>query len=272
MSGNTVEREKLDYVASAGQSGYPEANRTTHHPRDWEMPQRPEPPLPEPVLDDEHSNFFFISPPVQHFLPRVTAEMIDWFWSNMEKCYYLWGPGAHKMFRWVREPWKYGYVGSSLIIAENLYEGGPIIDFSDTPMIRLDMNEFPFDYALEHVLMEGRLDEESGKVINNNIHMWQDCDGGSVHITCMIQSADALPPGVTPEMMIQELSSPPEVGYLHPDFEAARWPKFLPTLFELWKGHPDPTQNVLFDLSVRKNEMGSWAYVHENGPVRYNGQ
>lgn len=268
MNENTAQNKPFEYVASAGQSGYPVANLTTHHLGGWEMPQRPEPLLPDPVLNEAHKDFFYVSPPLQHFLPGITAEMMDWFWANMEKCYFLWGPGSHKMFRWVKEPWKYGYVGSSHVIAENLYEGGPIIDFSDSPMTRLDMDEFPFMDALEHVLMEGRFDE-SGTVINNNIHMWQDCEGGLVHITCMIQSAAALPPGVTPEMVVQELSSPPEVGYLHPDFEAARWPKFLPTLFELWKGHPDPTQNVLFDLSVQKNQDGNWEYVHENGPVQY---
>lgn len=32
----------------------------------------------------------------QHFLPGVTPEMLDWFWANMEKGYYLWAPGSHK--------------------------------------------------------------------------------------------------------------------------------------------------------------------------------
>ena len=260
-------KNSCKYMANGGQSGYPSANRETHHPGGWDTPLRPDPLLPDLKLNEAHRNFFFVTPSIQHFFPGVRAEMIDWFWAKMEKGYYLWGPGAHKMFRWVKEPWKYGHVGSSHIIAENLYEGGPIIDFSDSPMVRLDMTEFPFDYALEHVLMEGRFDEQTGKVINNNVHMWEDCNGGCIHITAMIQSTDSLPAGVTPEMLIQELSSPPEVGYLHPDFEAARWPQFLPTLFNLWKDHPDPTQNVQMDLSVRQIKDGVWTYVHKNGPV-----
>jgi hypothetical protein len=52
----------------------------------------------------------------------------------------------------------------------------------------------------------------------------------------------------------------------HAEYEASRWPVFLPTLYHLWEGHPDPTQNVACDLTVRW-EDGAISYVAENGPV-----
>ena len=35
-----------------------------------------------------------------HEIPGVTPEMIDWFWDNMEKAYYLWAPDEHVSFVW----------------------------------------------------------------------------------------------------------------------------------------------------------------------------
>ena len=46
----------------------------------------------------------------------------------------------------------------------------------------------------------------------------------------------------------------------------SRWPVFLPTLFHLWEGHPDPSQNVPCDLTVVWKD-GKPEYTAENGPV-----
>lgn len=54
---------------------------------------------------------------------------------------------------------------------------------------------------------------------------------------------------------------------IHAEYEASRWPVFLPTLYRLWAGHPDPSQNVACDLSVQWQD-GKIAYIHENGPVK----
>ena len=53
---------------------------------------------------------------------------------------------------------------------------------------------------------------------------------------------------------------------IHAEYEASRWPAFLPALFQLWKGHPDPSQNVACDLTVVWKD-GRPEYVAENGPV-----
>ena len=55
------------------------------------------------------------------------------------------------------------------------------------------------------------------------------------------------------------------------DFFAAaisRWPVFLPALYRLWEGHPDPSQNVACDLRVAEGPEGLY-YPAENGPVTF---
>lgn len=53
----------------------------------------------------------------------------------------------------------------------------------------------------------------------------------------------------------------------HSEYEASRWPQFLPQLYQLWLGHPDPSQNVPCNLEVAKTGEYTWAYTHENGPI-----
>jgi len=37
-------------------------------------------------------------------LDNVTPRMIDWFWSNMEKCMLLWHPSQHEPLEWAVPP------------------------------------------------------------------------------------------------------------------------------------------------------------------------
>ena len=53
----------------------------------------------------------------------------------------------------------------------------------------------------------------------------------------------------------------------HEDYEASQWPVFLPKLYDLWKDHPDPSQNVHCCLKVERTENGAFRYVCQNGPV-----
>ncbi len=53
-----------------------------------------------------------------HEIPGVTPEMIDWFWDNMEKAYYLWAPDEHVSFVWEIPPTQNGHVGAIHIVRE----------------------------------------------------------------------------------------------------------------------------------------------------------
>ena len=76
----------------------------------------------------------------QHFLPGVTPEMLDWFWANMEKGYYLWAPGSHKRFNWVKAPWQYGFLNSAHMISETMGENRPVFGGSGVQINRLGLD------------------------------------------------------------------------------------------------------------------------------------
>ena len=38
----------------------------------------------------------------------------------------------------------------------------------------------------------------------------------------------------------------------------------MPKLYEVWKDHPDPTQNVFYDLTVEKVGEYEWRYINDN--------
>jgi len=50
---------------------------------------------------------------VDHMIPGVTEEMVDWWWVNMEKGYELWCPDEHKGFRWEIKPPMGGHIERS---------------------------------------------------------------------------------------------------------------------------------------------------------------
>ncbi len=259
----------MEYTANAGQTYLPFKENTRVKTLPYTPTARPEPPLPEPTLNAAAREKGWIAVfSHQHFLPGVTAAMLDWWWANMEKGYYLWAPGSHKRFSWVREPWKYGFLRSSHIISESLGEGKPVFGGNGVQINRLDLSWFPFEEALEHVIVEGVFNGKD-EFVDMTVHMWQDIPGGCVHIDSVVQAPHVSePPAFILEMLAEDPDArpvPPSTTD-HGEYEASRWPQFLPMLYELWKDHPDPSQSVPCDLRVRKTPDG-WAYLAENGPV-----
>ena len=260
-----------EYTANAGQTYMP-FHKNTHVPTlEYEPLPRPEPMLPELELKPEFARKgWIISSQCQHFLPGVEAQMLDWFWANMEKCYYLWAPGSHKRFNWVREPWKYGFVNSAHMISESVAEGAAVFGGSGVQINRLGLEWFPFTSALDRVIVEGVFNGK-GEFVDATVHMWQAAPGGTVHQTAAVASTTVTAP---PDFILEMLAEDPDAEFVapaatdHSEYEAAMWPRFLPQMYKLWEGHPDPTQNVSCDLRVRKTESG-WEYVCDNGPIEY---
>ena len=56
-------------------------------------------------------------------LDGVTARMIDWFWSNMEKGFLLWHPSQHEPLQWA-VPVKPGNPIGSVHIAPQTWNDG----------------------------------------------------------------------------------------------------------------------------------------------------
>ncbi len=118
--------EKRDYIAGAGQTYIPVSENIHVKFAEFQVPSKPEPPLPDLCLTKEAVEKGYALPSQkQHFLPGLTEEMLDWFWANMEKGYYLWAPGSHKRFNWVKSPVEFGMEDSVHMIAESCGEGLP---------------------------------------------------------------------------------------------------------------------------------------------------
>lgn len=253
----------MEYLANAGQTYMPFQENTRIPTLPYEPLPRPEPPLPELALNAmARGKGWEITMQGQHFLPGVTAAMLDWWWANMEKGYYLWAPGSHKRFSWVREPWKYGFLRSAHMISEAVGMDMPVFGGSGVEIDRLDLGWFPFTEALEHVIVEGVFNGK-GEFVDMTVHMWQDVPGGCAHVTAAVANPHITEP---PRFILEMLAEDPDVKPVppaatdHGEYEASRWPVFLPKLYELWKDHPDPTQSVRCDLAVEKTGEETWRY------------
>lgn len=260
----------MEYHANAGQTYLP-FKENIHVPTLPYTPlPRPEPALPMPELNAmARERGWVLSSTHQHFLPGVTAAMMDWWWANMEKGYYLWAPGSHKRFSWVREPWKYGFIHSAHMISETVGKNVPVFGGNGIQINRLDMDWFPFTEALDHVIVEGVFNGKN-EFVDMTVHMWQDVPGGCVHIDAAAANPNISEP---PRFILEMLAEDPEARPVppsatdHGEYEASRWPVFLPKLYELWADHPDPTQSVRCDLRVEKTGAERWRYISPNGPV-----
>lgn len=234
----------------------------------------PNPPYPDLELNQmARGRRWHINQQAQHFLPGVTAPMLDWFWGNMEKCYYLWAPGSHKRFSWLSEPWMSGFLHSTILISESVGEGKPVFGGNGIEIDRLGLEYFPFTRALGHVIVEGTFND-IGEFVDMTVHMWEDAPGGLNHITAAVAAADEdvhEPPHFVKEMLEEdpnaELVAPSSTD--HAEYEASRWPQFLPQMYDLWKDHPDPCQSYKPNLEVEQCGPEQWRYTHENGPIRY---
>lgn len=261
-----------EYIGNGGQTYQPFRENTGVKTKSFEPLRTPEPPLPEFQLTEAYvEKGYVIQFQNQHVLPGVTSEMMDWFWANMEKGYYLWAPGSHKSFRWLKEPWKYGCVNSAHVISETFAEDAPVFGGSGMVIHRLPMDVYPLSECLEHVICEGTYNE-LGELGDETIHMWQDCPEGCLHVKVkVINKAAKEPPVFIKEMLAEDKETAMQMLKMdrswHGEYETSQWPVFLPTLYRLWKDHPDPTQSVPNNMEVEKTPDGKWKYKYPSLPV-----
>lgn len=259
-----------DYIPNGGQTYLPLKDNINIDLMPFEHPAKPEPLLPLLELTEEAKAKGYVLPSQkQHFIPGVTAAMLDWFWANMEKCYYLWAPGSHKRFNWVKSPVQYGMENSVHMIAETVGKGIPVFGGEGVEIHRLNFADFyPMTTCLKHAICEG-VYNDLGELVDSTIHMWEDVEGGCNHITATVaNSRVSAPPAFIIDLLKEnpDLKITPNWATDHEDYEASQWSVFLPKLYELWKNHPDPSQNVQCNLEVVE-ENGKFRYAHENLPV-----
>lgn len=197
---------------------------------------------------------------VDHIVPGVTAEMIDWWWVNMEKGYELWCPDEHKGFKWEVKPPLGGHIGAVQIATESI-DYGPVmnlrIEWVD-PNIGIKEQKDFWTYA--HLLTAGSTGTQPGtKAMVMLSHQWEAIPGGCKMRSCMHGFPEP-PPGSAPVSpksgtVSQHPSRKKPTGggwRTHNIAEVSTFKAFLPALWGIWQAVPDPTINRRCSLKIKK--------------------
>ncbi len=182
----------------------------------------------------------------------VTARMIDWFWSNMEKGFVLWHPTEHEPLTWVVAPQDGDPVGSVHLAPQTWSDG----TFQNLYIRFEDPGDVPDEVAglVTHahcVIVAGLgfgpecLDEPDP--MGYRVHQWSPTDSGVVGRSSAI---GARKPETPEDGLVWAKHCAEEIG---------NWGVFLPQLYELYEVVPRGPRNPFADLSVERRD-GSLRY------------
>jgi hypothetical protein len=193
---------------------------------------------------------------VDHIIPGVTAEMLDWWWVNMEKGYELWCPDEHKGFRWEVKPPLGGHIGAVQIATESI-DYGPVtdlrIEWVDPNLGNQEQKDF---WTYEHLLTAGNTGSQPGTPPGVVLsHQYEAIPGGCKMRSCMHgfpgRPAGGPPPGPMPSHPSGK--KPSGGGWrVHNIAEVSTFKAFLPALWGIWQAVPDPTINRRCSLKIKK--------------------
>jgi hypothetical protein len=200
---------------------------------------------------------------VDHIIPGVTTEMLDWWWVNMEKGYELWCPDEHKGFKWEVLPPLGGHIGAVQIAKESI-DYGPVMDLRiewvDPNLGTQEQKDF---WTYKHLLTAGSTGAQPGtRPFVMLSHQWEAVPGGCKMRSCMHGFPGGAPPGGSPR---PRPSTPPPgphpSGKLptgggwgsHNIAEVSTFKNFLPALWGIWQAVTDPTINRQCSLKIRKD-------------------
>lgn len=173
----------------------------------------------------------------------VTARMIDWFWSNMEKGFILWHPEQHEPLVWA-VPVTHGNPIGSIHIAPQTWNDGRrqnlYIRFEKLDDVAPEIRDY---IVYEHVVIVAGLGLGEECLANPNpmgyrIHQWQKTDYGVEGKSSAIGTRK------------KENEADGKVWAAHNIQEIGNWGVFLPQLYNLYKVVTDTTRNPFADLSV----------------------
>jgi hypothetical protein len=188
-------------------------------------------------------------------LDELTARMIDWFWSNMEKGFILWHPEQHEALEWAVPP-KHGNPIGSVHIAPQTWNDG----VRQNLYIRFErLEDVPAevrDYIIyEHVVIVAGLGLGEQSLVNPNpmgyrLHQWQKTDYGVVGKSSGIGTRR------------KETVEDGRVWAAHCAQEVGNWEVFLPQLYTLYKVVEDTNRNPYADLFVEgKGREASYKFI-----------
>jgi hypothetical protein len=193
---------------------------------------------------------------VDHMIPGVTPEMLDWWWVNMEKGYELWCPDEHKSFRWEIKPPLGGHIGAVQIATESI-DYGPVrdirIEWVDPNLGTKEQKDF---WTYEHLLTASATSAQSGTLPRIELsHQWEAISGGCKMRSCMHQFRGP-PPGNLSNGLVPPHPSgkkPSGGGWrAHNIAEVSTFKAFLPALWGIWQAVPDPAINRQCSLKIKK--------------------
>jgi len=185
----------------------------------------------------------------------VTARMIDWFWSNMEKAFILWHPEQHEPLEWPVPP-KHGNPLGAIHNAPQTWSDGKrqnlFIRFEKLEDIPAEIRDV---IRYRHVIVAAGLgfDEEAmrkGDPMGYRIHQWEPSDAGVIGKSSAIGTRR------------KETEEDGKVWAAHCAQEIGNWGVFLPDLYKLYKVVKDTRRNPFTDLRVNgKGREAEYAYV-----------
>ncbi len=173
----------------------------------------------------------------------VTARMIDWFWSNMEKGFILWHPEQHEALEWAVAP-KHGVPLGAIHIAPQTWSDGRrqnlYIRFERLEDIKPEIRDY---IRYEHVIVAAGLGLGDECLVNPDpmgyrIHQWSKSDEGVVGKSSAIGTRR------------KETVEDGKIWAAHCAQEIGNWGVFLPRLYDLYKVVVDSGRNPFTDLSV----------------------
>jgi len=176
---------------------------------------------------------------------QVTAKMIDWFWSNMEKAILLWHPEEHEPLSWAVPVTPGNPIGAIHIAPQTWSDGrrqNIYIRFEDPAAVADEMQEL---IVYEHCIVAAGLGFgpealDVDEPFAYRIHQWQATDFGVV-------GRSTATPGSHHDS--------PEMGLIwaeHCAQEIGNWGVFLPQLYGLYRVVTNPLFNPYADLTVER--------------------
>jgi len=178
-------------------------------------------------------------------LDNVTPRMIDWFWSNMEKCMLLWHPEQHEPLEWAVPPVHGNPIGSIHIAPQTWNDGtrqNLYIQFQDvaslpdphTPYIKHE------HLAAVCCIGMGEAALEKPEPWGYRIHQWSKSDNGVIGCSTAIGA------------LMKENHEDKLNWAAHCEEEVDNWGVFLPALYPLYQVVKNTDYNPYADLSIEK--------------------
>lgn len=204
---------------------------------------------------------------------NVSSEMIDWFWSNMEKCFLLWHPEEHEPLQWAIPP-KHGDLVGAVHIAPQTWSDGQrqnlYIRFEKLEDVSVKILQY---VEYEHCIIVAGLGfgEESLNVtepLGYRIHQWE-------MVTGELETDESIASKLITNQPVTIRGKSNAFGWKKPEnheqgmvwakhaaTEISNWGVFLPQLFELYKVVKNTNYNPFMDLSVARIN-GKWTYMNQ---------